>query len=165
MAASVEWAKWKRIYVTGDDDITLAVLSRHQDAPSLNQLKKISTRDSWPEQRKQYRNQLDRKVLESASTQRVVDHVERLIDVAEIQTRHIKLAKSMQSRVAASLQDMQQKNTTLSPRDAATWLKIATDLERLAVGLVTHRTEVVATDVTALTDEELQAIINEGTSE
>jgi hypothetical protein len=165
MATKVDWEKWRKIYVTGDDDLTLAALSRHQSAPSLDGLKKVSIREGWVEQRKQFRHQIDNKVLKSATTQRVVDHVERLIDVAEIQTRHIKLAKSMQSRVAASLQDMQQKGTVLSPRDAATWLKIATDLERLAVGLVTHRTEVVATDVTALTDEELQAIINEGTSE
>jgi ABC-type ATPase with predicted acetyltransferase domain len=165
MAAHVAWEKWRKLYVAGDDDLTLAALSQVPEAPSINSLKKVAWKESWVEQRRQYRNQLDTKVYQSAGVQKAADYVERLVDIAEIQTRHMKLAKSMQARVAASLQDMQQKSAVLSPRDAVAWLKVATDLERLAVGLVTHRTEVVATDVTALSDEELQAIINEGVSE
>ena len=165
MAAHVAWEKWRKLYVAGDDDLTLAALSQAPGAPSINSFKKVAWKESWVEQRRQFRNQLDNKVYQSAGVQKAADYVERLVDVAEIQTRHIKLAKSMQARVAASLQEMQRENITLSPRDAATWLKIATDLERLSVDLVTSKTEVVATDVTALTDEELQAIINEGASE
>jgi hypothetical protein len=163
--AGYDWNYWRHLYVSGDDAISLEELRKRPNAPSIGSLKRRSTEESWPEQRKQFRNHAATVANQSATGVAAAQHVARLIDVAEIQARHIKLAKSMQSRVAASLQDMQQKNTTLSPRDAATWLKIATDLERLAVGLVTHRTEVVATDVTALTDEELQAIINEGASE
>jgi hypothetical protein len=153
------WEQWRRRYVTGDDDVTLDLLAQEPGSPSLSGLKKVSARESWPEQRRQYRNQVDLRTAQKASVRKAADYVERLVDIAEVQTRHIQLAKSMQARVARTLQEMQKEDVRLSARDAVTWLKVATELERLAVGLVTTRSEVTAIDVATLTDDELQAII------
>ena len=167
MPAKADWDKWRRIYVAGDDDLTLASLSEYSGAPSYTAIRKIAAREFWTDQRRRFRAQQNTAVFkivtEDTAAQDAARKIEQLIDIAEIQARHIDLAKKIQRLVGNSIDYWLAEGTILGQREIASLLKAGTELERLAVGLSTSKTEtsITTTDVTALSDSELQALVEE----
>lgn len=48
-----DWDYWRYKYVSGDD--SLESLALHPTAPQIDTLKKRSSKESWPEQRSEFR--------------------------------------------------------------------------------------------------------------
>jgi hypothetical protein len=159
MFKRIDLSKWRIAYLTGDDDVTLETLSQIPGAPALSTLKKHSAQESWTDQRKHFRNHTATLIVQSEAVVHAADQVQRLVDIAETVTRQIKLAKALQNAAVKALKDLD--TARISPRDIPQWIKISTELERLAIGLATSRIEVDrAVDVTQLSDEELEQIVN-----
>jgi hypothetical protein len=159
MSRRIDFDKWRIAYVAGDDDLTLEVLSQAPNAPSLNTLKKRSAKESWVEQRKHFRHHTSTLAAQDQVVVHAADQVQRLVDVAETITRHIKLSRVLQGLATKALQSLKPED--LTPKDIITWIKLGCELERLAIGLATSRIEVDrAVDVTQLSDEELEAIVS-----
>lgn len=70
-------------------------------------------------------------------------HEAELIAMRE---RQYSLAKAMSNRVAESLQEMIKSKATLGISDIPRWLETAVRIERLVMGEVTERAEVVESD-------------------
>ncbi|MCC5640359.1 hypothetical protein LC593_31905 [Nostoc sp. CHAB 5844] len=152
-----DWDYWRYKYVSGDEAVTLEVLSRSPNAPGLRALKTRSTQESWVEQRKAFRHQAIAKVTESATAQQALHQTQQLVDAAEAIARHIKLAKALQSLAASRIKNLSP--TELSVKDLLQFIKEGTNIERLAIGLSTERTEVdVKIDFSALSDEQLERL-------
>lgn len=156
--ASFDWNYWKEKYVTGGDEVTLDALANTPDAPKLDTLKKRSIKESWVEQRKQFRRQMHKvhKAIDLKVEEAVDAQVDRLIDLAETIARHIRMSKKLQ-QIADSAMDSIDPST-LEPRDIVAWVKAGAELERLAIGLSTSKTD-INVDVTAMSDEQLELII------
>lgn len=80
-----------------------------------------------------------------------------LIDAAELISRHLQLAKALQGVAVKRLKEFNPSE--LTPKDLVAWINAATNIERLAMGLETTRTEVnVKIDFASLSDEQLERL-------
>lgn len=155
MASKIDWDYWRHKYVAGDDSVTLDHLSNLPNAPKLSTLKKQAARGLWREHRKTFRNHVGTRVAQSTSAQQAITQIQQLVDAAEIITQHLQLAKTMREIATKRLSDP----IVLSARDLVSWVKTAADIERLAMGLATEKTEVdVNIDLSQLSDAELQRL-------
>lgn len=157
--AKIDWDYWRLRYVSSDDFCTLEALSREPGAPALNTLKKRSRGDSttpsWPEQRKQFRNQADDLVRNDAIAGKAAREVSRLVDTAEMLGRHQKMIHAVMGKGLAALKEL--KPNDLRPSDALNMIKWAVEAERLLEGLATQRADI---DFATLSDEQIDAIID-----
>ncbi|MFK0731405.1 MAG: hypothetical protein ACFKPT_02655 [Gloeotrichia echinulata GP01] len=152
-----DWDYWRYKYVSSDDSVTLEILSRSPNAPGLRALKTRSTQESWVDQRKAFRHQAIAKVTESATTQQAIQQTQQLVDAAEAIARHVKLAKALQSLAASRIKTLDPQDLTI--KDLLQFIKEGTNIERLAIGLATDRTEVdMKIDFSDLSDEQLERI-------
>lgn len=155
--AKFDWDYWRYRYVTGEDALTLEALSHTPGAPSLDTLKRYSRLESWPEQRKRFRHQAATIAVEDATAQEAVRQVQKLFEASEVVTRHLQLAKALQTIAAKRLRNMDPEE--LTPKEAVAWIQKGTQLERLAIGLATDKTEIeLIIDYNSLSDEQLQRI-------
>lgn len=152
-----DWDYWRHKYVSGDNSVTFEYLASLPNAPHLTTLKKQASQDAWVEQRKAFRHQVTTNVAvhatQDATVEQAVAQTQKLIDAAEMIARHVKMAKGLQSIILRKLQQMNPSE--LSPSALATWLKVSTDIERLALGMATEHTEI---DFSGLSDEELEKL-------
>lgn len=159
MGRACDWPYWRNKFVTGDDDLSLQRLSELPEAPALQSIKNRSSKESWYEQRKAFRRavavEADKAIAAGDVTGKTLAKVDALIDAAETITRHVKLARKMQSLVVQRLRDM--KPNELSPRDLIAFINASTAIERLALGMATEHTK-IDIDLSKLDDRELEAI-------
>jgi hypothetical protein len=160
--AHIDWNHWRLRYVAGDDSVTLEALSREPKAPALNTLKKKSSRESWAEQRERFRHQRDTIAYHDATVAAAATEVKKIIDSAEMLTRHAQLCKLMGAIAAHELQQLRRKQlagepTGLKPDDALKFAIRAIADERLTEGLATQRQEI---DLSGLSDAELERLAN-----
>ena len=162
--AHIDWDKWRLRYVAGDDAVTLEALSREPEAPALNTLKKRSSKDSWAEQRERFRHQRDTIAHHDATVEAAASEVKKIIDSAEMLTRHAQLTKLMGSiaqheLIALRRRQLNGEPTGLKPDDALKLARAAIADERLTEGLATQRQEI---DLSGMSDAELEKIANGG---
>jgi hypothetical protein len=150
--AAYDWEYWRHLYVSGDDAMSLEELRKRPNAPSIGSLKRRSTAESWPEQRKQFRYRAATVATQSATGIAAAQQVTQLVDAAELITRHIQLAKAIQGKAAKALRSIDPDS--MAARDVLAWIKEGTQIERLALGLATERVE-TQIEVSTLTDEQL----------
>jgi hypothetical protein len=149
IAKRYDWDYYRHKYVTGGENVTLESLSNQPNAPKLNTLAIRSGKENWAAQKREYLNQVSTKALESSSSTE-----------AEVAARHVKIARSLQAKALARLQQM--KPDELSPRDLLAFLKDATEIERKALGLEQLTLHLKGgRDVTKLSDDELDALAQE----
>lgn len=135
--ARIDWNYWRLQYVSGADDLTLEALSREPGAPALNTLKKRSSRECWADQRKQFRHQSDTIAHHDAHLQSAAQKIEKIVDTAEMLTRHSKAAKLIGSIAIKAFQSYNPSK--LKPSEATQMMKLAIEIERLTEGLATER--------------------------
>lgn len=116
------WSALRDLYVMGDDEVTLEWMASQKDSPAVGTLKDKSSKGDWPEQRRQYRDQVTTKARGRASTSE-----------AELRVRHIKIAKALQAKALKRLQVLDINE--LSPSELRLYLKDATEIERKAAGI------------------------------
>jgi len=158
MANKHDWEKWRRLYVVGGDDVTLPTIAVIPGAPSLPSLKRVCAAELWADQRKRFRTERDTVTIRDEATVSAVNQVERIIDAAEMLTRHAKASRLVGQKAIQAMQMVDP--ATLKPADALAWLKFAVEAERLTEGLATQRQEI---DLSAMTDAELEKLANGGT--
>lgn len=156
------WDYIRHRYVTGGDEITLELLSKEPNMPSLATLKKKSSSDFWADQRKQYRYQAVTLAAETQAGQdaiRKLEEIQKLVDAAEMITRHLQLARAIQGVATQALKDKLITAADLNPRDLLAWLQQGITLERMVADMATEHVKVqVDIDVSSLSDEQLQRI-------
>lgn len=135
--------------MTGGDDVTLEYLAGLPNGPARSTLKEYSSKEDWPAQRRHFQDQTRTKTLEAASSSE-----------AEVAARHVKIARSLQSKALQRLQTI--KLEELAPRDVLAFLKESTEIERKALGLEQLTLHLKGgRDVTKLSDDELDALAQE----
>ena len=157
MANKHDWEKWRRLYVVGGDDVTLPTIAVIPGAPSLPSLKRVCAAELWADQRKRFRMERDTVTIRDDAAVSAVNQVERIIDAAEMLTRHAKASRLVGQKAIQAMQMVDP--ATLKPADALAWLKFAVEAERLTEGLATQRQEI---DLSAMTDAELEKLANGG---
>lgn len=155
---AIDWDYFRHKYVSGDDSVTLSVLSRLPNAPNLTTLKRRSREELWAEQRRQFRYQAATKMADSATTQEALRQTEQLVDQVEAIARHLKLARALQGTATKALQLVDPES--LHPRDMLAMLSQGVQIERLAMEMATSRVELGKLDLSTLTDEQLERIAN-----
>jgi hypothetical protein len=158
MANKHDWEKWRRLYVVGGDDVTLPTIAVIPGAPSLPSLKRVCAAELWADQRKRFRMERDTVTIRDDAAVSAVNQVERIIDAAEMLTRHAKASRLVGQKAIQAMQMVDP--ATLKPADALAWLKFAVEAERLTEGLATQRQEI---DLSNMTDAELEKLANGGT--
>ena len=155
-AKTYDWEVIKKAFVTGEHELN--TFSREYNglpsSPTYQSLKNKACTENWNEQRKAYRGMLSTVgTIANASENRktaqdIIRNTEALIDSAEAISRHIRLAKALQTDALALNQKLlpaiQKLNLEkISPTQAANLLRAladvltkATDIERKAMGLV-----------------------------
>jgi hypothetical protein len=142
--AGYDWNYWRHLYVSGDDAISLEELRKRPNAPSIGSLKRRSTEESWPEQRKQFRYRAATIALQSETGVAAAQQVEQLIDAAEMITRHIRLARELQIKAEEALKLLEP--SSMQARDILAWIKESGQIERLALGMATERQDSTSSD-------------------
>ena len=144
----------------------LQAISEVPGAPKYQTLKNRSSSRNWTDQRKTYKYltsthaALSPTVMDVAEAARktvsdVTARMDRLIDQAEMITRHVGIARKMLSQSAEGLDAID--TSSLKPTEIVQLIKESTNLERLCLGLETQRTA-TSVDFKDLSDEELEAI-------
>ena len=153
--AAIDWNYWRHKYVSGEDSLTLKALSEIQGAPAYITIRKRSAAESWDDQRKRFRNSRDTQAIHSEQGEQAAARVEKIIDTAEMLTRHMKAARLVGQK---AIQAMQMTDpATLKPAESLAWLKFAVEAERLTEGLATQRQEI---DLSSMTEAELEKLSN-----
>jgi hypothetical protein len=160
MAQKTDWERWRRKYVEGDDLVTLKFLSEQAGAPSYGSIRVRASRESWEEQRKRFRNSAVTLASAVPSVQATAVQAQKIIDAAEMLTRHAQLTKLVGAIAAHELQQLRRKQlagepTGLKPDDALKFARAAIADERLTEGLATQRQEL---DLSGMSDAELESI-------
>jgi len=140
------WNTIKRAFVSGK--MSLRELSREHTEiasdPGYERLRAIASKEDWTAQRKVYQHTLNTVTAQQPEAQAIAENTEKLIDAAELITRHVRLAKAFQSKIVARLQTINPEE--LKPSDLIAWLKISTDIERLANGMAIDRQDITSSD-------------------
>ena len=117
-----DWTQWRRLYMRGDDRVSLESLSLLNDAPSLGQLKRRSSAEDWPSLRAELRVQSETKIREIDADLKT-----------EVRGRHAKVGKALITLGVRALAHLRPEQ--LEAVDAVRLLKIGTDIERKALGM------------------------------
>lgn len=142
-----DWAYYREKYVIGSNDVTFESIASEPGAPHLTTIKKRAAVENWVGQRAAYRHQTATKTLELASTTE-----------AEVQARHIQIAKALQSKAIQRLQSMDVD--ALDASELRQYLVAATDIERKVLGIDSVRVRGLPSprELMSLSDEELQRL-------
>jgi hypothetical protein len=126
-------------------------------APSYSSLRKRSAPkwEDWEEQRKNYREQVDTLATVHPDVQQTTARVEKIIDTAEMLTRHMKAARLVGQKAILAMQATDP--ASLKPTEALAWMKFAIEAERLTEGMATARQEI---DLSGMSDKDLEALAN-----
>lgn len=151
----VNWEDWRTRFIQGGDDLTLKVLSEQENAPAHQTIRDRSSKEKWPELRKQYREAIVAQLSAHPEVQLVLTKVSEIIDVAQMLIQHVKIAKLVQGKSLQKIKEINPK--TLTNREALEYLKYSIELERLTQGLATQHQSV---DVKAMSDEQLEKVAN-----
>lgn len=156
----IDWDKWRGQFVRGNDDVTIAALAECEGAPALQTLRNKSSKEGWFEQRKRYRCEVQERgaVHFSGTKEEVADAIDRtikIVDAAEMLTRHNRLAKALIGVAAKGLKHLDPKK--LKPNEIANLAKLGIDVQRITEGLATERAEV---NFKAMSDDELDRFID-----
>jgi len=141
-----DWDYYRTKYVTSD--ATLQDISEIPEAPALGTLKRYSTTQDWPGQRRAYKDQTATRTQNLAS-----------VTEAEVSARHVRIAKALQHKALERLRTLNVSE--LGPRDLLAFLKEATDIERKALGMETVRLRHLNKDPSEMTDDELVEALHE----
>jgi hypothetical protein len=162
--AAIDWSYWRQKYVTGEDTLTLKALSEYQEAPAYQTIKNRANKEDWADQRKRYRYQRSTDASTQPGVKETVEQAAKIIDAAEMITRHAGLAKLMGAIAQRELILLRQKqevkpaiSTGLKPAEILNLAKAAIEIERLTEGLATQRQEI---DLSGLSDAELERLAN-----
>ena len=117
-----DWTQWRRLYMRGDDKVSLESLGIITGAPSLAQLKRRSSAENWPSLRAELRAQSDTRIQEIDADLK-----------AEVRGRHAKVGQSLITLGMDGL--ARQTAGQLEAVDIVRLLKIGTDIERKALGM------------------------------
>ena len=139
--------------MTGDDNVTLKGLSEVPGAPAYQTLKNRASAEDWPDQRKRYRYEVRTAASTQPGIKETIEQVSKIVDTAEMFSRHIKAARLAGSKALQALQ--MTDPATLKPREALDWLKFAVEAERLTEGLATQRQQI---DFNTMSDAELEKL-------
>jgi len=137
MPARVDWDNWRTKFIKGPDDLDLKRLSEYSGAPAYQSLRNRSSLEDWPGQRKRYRDTLSTQASLVPEVQATAAQVEKIIDTAEMLTRHIRAAKMVGMKAVQALQLIDP--ATLKPAEALAMLKFAIEAERLTEGMATQK--------------------------
>ncbi|GGR11443.1 hypothetical protein [Deinococcus ruber] len=119
-----DWSHWRRLYMRGDESVTLETLSRMEGAPALGTLKDRCADENWRDLRAELRERSTTKIME----------IERDLQ-AEIKRHELKLGDALISVGAQGLAAIQGGKKELEPIDTVRLLKLGTDLKRRAAGM------------------------------
>jgi hypothetical protein len=160
MARIVDWDYWRHQFVTGD--MSLKELSEGHTAPAFKTLRNKSSAEDWPSQRQKFRDMKRTQAAILPDVKQTADEVKKIIDSAEMLTRHAQLTKLMGAIAAHELQQLRRKQlagepTGLKPDDALKLARAAIADERLTEGLATQRQEL---DLSSMSDAELEKLAN-----
>jgi uncharacterized protein YcbX len=145
--ASIDWSIWRHKYVSGPDTLTLKALAEQPGAPAYQSLKRRSQQESWADQRNRYRYQADTLVAAQPGIRETVAEVAKIVDKAEMLSRHSRASRLATEVVMHELQQLrerQEKGDPVSIRvsELANLLKASVDIERVTEGLSTAKVEV-----------------------
>ena len=117
-----DWSHWRRLYMRGDDSVSLESLSRITDAPSLAQLKRRSSAEDWPGLRAELRAQSAAKLAEADRDLKV-----------EIRRDHLRFARALRAIAVRGMAHLDPAKLG----DAGVYRlgKLSTDVERKAAGM------------------------------
>jgi hypothetical protein len=154
-----DWDYWRRRFVSGGDEVSLRWLSEQPGAPSYSSLRKRSAPkwEDWEEQRRNYRKNKGTLASIAPDAKEAVQAAARLVDTAEMLSRHIRAARLIGQKAIQAMQATDP--ATLKPSEALAWMKFAIEAERLTEGLATQRQEI---DLSGLSDAELERMANGG---
>jgi hypothetical protein len=155
--AAIDWNYWRHKYVSGEDSLTLKALSDIQGSPAYITIRKRSAAEDWDDQRKRFRNSRDTQAIHSEQAEQATARVEKIIDTAEMLTRHMKAARLVGQKAILAMQATDP--ATLKPAEALAWMKFAIEAERLTEGMATQRQEI---DLSGMSDKDLEALANGG---
>jgi hypothetical protein len=158
MPARVDWDNWRTKFIKGPDDLDLKRLSEYTGAPAHQSLRNRSSAEDWPNQRRRYRDSLGTQSSTHPDVQATVAHAQKIIDSAEMLTRHMQAARLVGQKAILAMKATDP--TTLKPGEALALLKWAIDAERMVEGMATDRQEVI--DISTLTDSALEKLANGG---
>lgn len=160
--AKYNWKILAKEYVTGGDELTLEVMSKKENHPSIQSLLRVCAKERWVEQREMYRqrqaqNQAVRDNIKRLDTE-VSVHIEdtqtqinKLVDEVEMLTRHLNIIRLMMVKGVKGIEAIDP--TTLRPSEALSYAKTALELERLTQGLATEKV-----DIQSVSDEDLEKL-------
>ena len=154
--AKVDWDFWRHKFVTGNQ--SLKEMSEGHGAPAFKTLRNKSSAEDWPSQRKRYKDIEGTQTAINPDVQATVARVEKIIDAAEMLTRHMQAARLVGQKAIQAMRSTDP--ATLKPETALSWLKWAVDAERMTEGLATERQEVI--DLSILPDAALEKLANGG---
>lgn len=155
MARIVDWDYWRHKFVTGE--MSLKELSEGHNAPAFKTLRNKSSAQDWPGQRQKFRDVKRTQAATEPDVQQTADEVRRIIDTAEMLTRHVRAFRLAGGKGMAKLATIDP--STLTVKEALDLLKWGVDGERLTEGLATQRQ---AIDLSGLSDAELEKLANGG---
>ena len=143
-------------------DMSLKELSEGHTAPAFKTLRNKSSAEDWPSQRQKFRDMKRTQAAILPDVKQTADEVKKIIDSAEMLTRHAQLTKLMGAIAAHELQQLRRKQlagepTGLKPDDALKLARAAIADERLTEGLATQRQEL---DLSSMSDAELEKLAN-----
>lgn len=142
--AGHDWDYWRQKFVTSN--VTLKEMSEGHNAPAFKTLRNKSSSEDWPSQRQKFRDMKRTQAATLPDVQQTADQVKKIIDSAEMLTRHAQLSKLIGSIAAHEFKLLRRKQeageaTGLKPNDIAALAKLAIESERLTEGLATERQE------------------------
>lgn len=137
MPARVDWDNWRTKFIKGPDDLDLKRLSEYSGAPAYQSLRNRSSLEDWPGQRRRYRDTLSTQASTHPDVQATTAQVEKIIDTAEMLTRHMRAAKMVGQKGLQAIQMIDP--ATLKPAEALAMLKFAIEAERLTEGMATQK--------------------------
>lgn len=126
-----DWSKWRRMYISGEDKMTLAVISTLEGAPSLTRLEHRSTEEGWVNERAVFRQAVEAKLLEVRGDTKL-----------EIKQRHTEIGEVL---IGVAMQGIRALPTTtledgsvvvtLAPHHIAAFMQAGVMMQRDALGL------------------------------
>jgi len=151
--ARLDWDLWRKKFIQGPDSLDLKRLSEYNGAPAYQSLRNRSSKEDWPGQRKRFRDNVGTLADTVPDAQQVTSKVEKLIDSAEMMTRHMKAFRLAGSKAISKLNSVDPQ--TLTVKEALDLMKWAVDGERLTEGLATQRQ---AVDLSGMSESDLEKL-------
>lgn len=151
--ATIDWDHWRKKFIQGPDTLTIKGLSEYNGAPAYQTLRNRSSKEDWVAQRRRFRDNVGTLADTVPDAQQVASKVEKVIDAAEMMTRHMQAFRLAGSKAIAKLNTVKPESLTV--KEALDLLKWAVDGERLTEGLATQRQEI---DLSGMSEADLEKL-------